>query len=209
VIADAAQAHGATYHAQGIGSLGDAVCYSFYPAKNLGAYGDGGAVVTNDADIAKRIAMLRDHGRSLKYEHEFEGFSCRLDGLQAAILASKLPHLERWTELRRTHARELDRHLAGLDGLRTPPPEEAATRAVHHLYVVQVPHRDAIQSRLAHEVSQPVSTTRSRYTYSGRTRGSSSIPVAFRWLRSKPERSSRFRCTPNFRTSRSVTSPRA
>lgn len=149
VIADAAQAHGATYHALGIGNLGDAVCYSFYPAKNLGAYGDGGAVVTNDADIATRITMLRDHGRTRKYEHEFEGFSCRLDGLQAAILTSKLPHLERWTELRRTHAREFDRRLAGIGALRTPPPDDAGTRAVYHLYVVQVRNREAIQSRVA------------------------------------------------------------
>src|SRR5262249_40425341 len=149
VVADAAQAHGAMCDAQGVGTLGDAVCYSFYPAKNLGAYGDGGAVVTNDADIATRITMLRDHGRTTKYEHEFEGFSCRLDGLQAAILMAKLPHLEQWTDLRRTRAREYSRRLASLSALRTPPPEDLGTRAVYHLYVIQVPNRGTVQSLLA------------------------------------------------------------
>jgi dTDP-4-amino-4,6-dideoxygalactose transaminase len=149
VIADAAQAHGAMCDARGVGTLGDAVCYSFYPAKNLGAYGDGGAVVTNDADIATRITMLRDHGRGTKYEHELEGFSCRLDGLQAAILMAKLPHLEQWTELRRMYAREYSRRLASLSTLRTPPPEDVGTRAVYHLYVVQVPNRGTVQSLLA------------------------------------------------------------
>jgi len=148
VVTDAAQAHGATYRDEPIGGLGDAVCFSFYPGKNLGAYGDAGAVVTNDPGVMKRVAMLRDHGRTGKYEHIAEGFSCRLDGLQAAILSAKLPHLERWNESRRAHARLYNLVLESLDGVQTPP-EAVDARHVWHLYVVQIEDRETVASRLA------------------------------------------------------------
>lgn len=148
VVADAAQAHGAAYRGEPVGVLGDAVCFSFYPGKNLGAYGDAGAVVTNDADVMKRVAMLRDHGRTGKYEHVAEGFSCRLDGLQAAILSAKLPHLELWNESRCAHARLYAHALEDVDGVRTPP-DAAGARHVWHLYVIQLEDREVVASRLA------------------------------------------------------------
>ena len=148
VVADAAQAHGATYRGEPVGGLGDAVCFSFYPGKNLGAYGDAGAVVTNDANVMKRVAMLRDHGRTGKYEHITEGFSCRLDGLQAVILSAKLPRLDRWNESRRAHARLYAHVLEDVDGVRTPP-EAAGARHVWHLYVIQLEDREMVAARLA------------------------------------------------------------
>ncbi len=104
IIEDACQAHGAEIHGKRIGSLGDLACFSFYPAKNLGAYGDGGAIVTNNKDLAIRCRKISDHGRLRKYEHEFEGVNSRLDGLQSAILSVKLRYLEKWTEKRRAIA---------------------------------------------------------------------------------------------------------
>jgi dTDP-4-amino-4,6-dideoxygalactose transaminase len=147
VIGDAAQAHGASYHDRPIGALGDAACFSFYPGKNLGAYGDAGAVVTNDAEIAQRVAMRRDHGRTKKYEHEIEGRNSRLDGLQAAVLSVKLRHLETWTRLRRDHAAHYDETLRGVTGLELPPVVERA-RSVYHLYVVRTAHRDLVHAYL-------------------------------------------------------------
>jgi dTDP-4-amino-4,6-dideoxygalactose transaminase len=148
IVGDAAQAHGALYHGRPVGTLGDVVCFSFYPGKNLGAYGDAGAVVTNDPEIARRAAMLRDHGRVAKYEHEIEGLNCRMDGLQAAILSVKLKHLEDWTERRRTHAATYNRLLAGIDTLVLPRlPDDM--RAVFHLYVVRTPRRNELQKVLS------------------------------------------------------------
>lgn len=150
VVADAAQAHGALYKGCKMGTLGDAVCFSFYPGKNLGAYGDGGAVVTDDPEITHRVAMLRDHGRTKKYEHEIEGFNCRLDGIQAAILNTKLPYLEGWTDKRRQHAQRYGKCLAGVPGVRTPP-EDRAVRSVYHLYVIQVEDRSKVRVHLEAE----------------------------------------------------------
>jgi dTDP-4-amino-4,6-dideoxygalactose transaminase len=147
VVADAAQAHGARYHGREIGTLGDVVCFSFYPGKNLGAYGDAGAIVTNDPDIRRTVAMLRDHGRAEKYEHEIEGFNCRLDGLQAAILNAKLPYMEEWTEKRRRHARHYSDCLAGIPGIAVPR-EDLDVRSVYHLYVIQVEKRDKVRAFL-------------------------------------------------------------
>jgi dTDP-4-amino-4,6-dideoxygalactose transaminase len=101
VVEDAAQAHGAEYRGRRAGTLGDVACFSFYPGKNLGAYGDAGALVTNDADLAQRARMLRNHGRVSKYEHLIVGYGYRLDALQAAILGAKLPHLDAWNARRR------------------------------------------------------------------------------------------------------------
>src|SRR5512136_1644140 len=113
VIEDACQAHGAEYRGQRVGTLGDAACFSFYPGKNLGAYGDGGAVVSNDEDLLCRVRMLANHGRREKYTHEIAGVNSRLDGLQAAILRVKLRHLEAWNAARRRHA---DEYLHALRG---------------------------------------------------------------------------------------------
>ena len=114
VIEDAAQAHGATWNGIAAGGLGDAACFSFYPGKNLGAYGDAGAVVTNDAAIAGQVRLLRNHGRRSKYLHEVKGYGERLDTLQAAVLAAKLPHLPAWTAARRRLAARYDVLLADL-----------------------------------------------------------------------------------------------
>ena len=147
LIADAAQAHGAVYNGQKIGTLGDAVTFSFYPGKNLGAYGDAGAVVSDDAAIAGKVSMMRDHGRTKKHEHEFEGFNCRLDGIQAAILSVKLRYLDAWTERRRRNAALYTQLLCDVPGLFVQR-ERAGTKAVYHLYVVRTESRDALQTHL-------------------------------------------------------------
>lgn len=144
VIEDAAQAHGAEYLGKRAGEWGDIACFSFYPGKNLGAYGDGGAVCTNDDALADRIAKLRDHGRASKYAHDEIGYGERLDGLQAAILAVKLKYLEQWNETRRRIAQRYTRALAGVAGVCTPF-EMPEARHVYHIYCVSVAgNRDAI-----------------------------------------------------------------
>ncbi len=137
VIEDAAQAHGAEYKGRKIGSIGDCACFSFYPGKNLGAYGDAGAIVTNDSDLARKARMFANHGRIDKYDHEIEGINSRLDALQAAILEVKLKHLPRWTEARRQNAYSYNQHLADFGF--TTPCEIDEVRAVYHLYVIRVP----------------------------------------------------------------------
>ncbi len=143
VIEDAAQAHLATWRGRGVGTAGDLACFSFYPGKNLGALGDGGAVVTNDAHLADRVGKLRDHGRESKYLHDEIGWCSRLDGLQAALLDVKLRHLPDWTARRRLLA---DRYRERL-GRHLVPWEEGA---VHHLMVMRCPaeQRDAWQAHL-------------------------------------------------------------
>ncbi len=136
VIEDAAQAHGATYKGRCIGSIGDMACFSFYPGKNLGAYGDGGAIVTNSDELALKAKMYANHGRVDKYDHEIEGVNSRLDGLQAAILGVKLKHLPAWTEARRRNAYCYNKYLADADI--TTPREIDGVNAVYHLYVVRV-----------------------------------------------------------------------
>jgi len=149
VIEDAAQAHGAEYNGRRVGSLGDLGCFSFYPGKNLGAYGEGGMVVTNNPDYAKTITMLRDWGQERKYQHVLPGYNARLEGLQGAILRVKLRHLEAWTEARRLHASRYDA-LLGADGVAIPaaPPSR---RHVYHVYAIRVPERDAFQRALGNE----------------------------------------------------------
>jgi dTDP-4-amino-4,6-dideoxygalactose transaminase len=146
VVEDAAQAHGAEYRGKRTGTLGDVACFSFFPGKNLGAYGDGGAVVTNDPDIARKVRRLRDHGRESKYEHLEIGFGERLDALQAAILRAKLAHLEDWTEARRKHAARYDALLGpmGIETVQVSP----HVRHVYHLYVIRSPRRDALLEHL-------------------------------------------------------------
>jgi dTDP-4-amino-4,6-dideoxygalactose transaminase len=146
VIEDAAQAHGAEYKGRRAGSLGDLGCFSFYPGKNLGAYGEGGMVVTNNPDYAKTVAMLRDWGQDRKYHHALPGFNYRLEGLQGAILRVKLRYLEAWTEARRRHAARYNALLDG-NGV-TPPAALADRRHVYHVYAIRVPQRDAFQQAL-------------------------------------------------------------
>jgi len=135
VVEDAAQAHGALYKGRKIGSLGDVACFSFYPGKNLGAYGDGGAIVTNNDDLAQKARMISNHGRIGKYDHEFEGVNSRLDGMQAAILEVKLRYLDQWNESRRRTAGLYSKNLGGTSLI--PPREKDGAGSVYHLYVVR------------------------------------------------------------------------
>lgn len=146
MVEDCAQAHGAEIKSQRVGTIGDIGCFSFYPGKNLGAYGDAGAIVTDREDFAIRCRMIANHGRIEKYDHEFEGMNSRLDGLQAAILSVKLKYLEEWTEKRRSIAWQYGELLKGLP--LELPMESDGCRHVYHLYVVRVRSRKAVQDRL-------------------------------------------------------------
>jgi dTDP-4-amino-4,6-dideoxygalactose transaminase len=142
VIEDAAQAHGSRYKGRPVGSLGDMACYSFYPGKNLGAYGEGGMVVTGNPEYAGFVRKMRDWGQSRRYYHDLRGFNYRLEGIQGAILRVKLRHLETWTEARRANAAIYGETLAGLGvGL---PREMPYARHVYHVYAIRAPHRDAV-----------------------------------------------------------------
>ncbi len=146
VLEDACQAHGATFKGRRVGSLGDAAAFSFYPAKNLGAYGDGGAVVTNDERVAASLRMLRNYGQSKKYVHVSRGYNRRLDTLQAGVLLTKLPYLDEWNAARRKHARAYQRLLADAD-VTTPMIAEYAN-PVWHLYVIRSADRNGLQKHL-------------------------------------------------------------
>lgn len=147
IIEDCAQAHGAAYLGRRIGTFADAACFSFYPGKNLGAYGDGGAIVTQDAALAERCHMIANHGRKEKYNHEFEGRNSRLDGLQAAILSVKLRHLDKWTDRRRAIA---DAYRTGLKDIAEITLPHCAPWALHvyHLFVIRTHRRDELQAHL-------------------------------------------------------------
>lgn len=146
VLEDAAQAHGAEYQGVRTGALGDVACFSFYPAKNLGAYGDGGAVTTNNAAIAERIERLRDHGRTTHYSHAEIGFNSRLDALQAAVLQVKLRRLDEWNASRRRAAEWYAAEFAQ-SGIKTPFVRKGSTH-VYHLYVITTKERDAMRIKL-------------------------------------------------------------
>jgi dTDP-4-amino-4,6-dideoxygalactose transaminase len=146
VIEDAAQAHGTRYKGRRAGSMGQAACFSFYPGKNLGSYGDAGAVVTNDDDLAERMRVLRDHGRHDKYAHEILGFGYRISTLQAAILGVKLPHLEEWNVARRRHAARYRELLAGSDLVL--PVQSDDVEPIYHQFVVRVKERDRVLAQL-------------------------------------------------------------
>jgi dTDP-4-amino-4,6-dideoxygalactose transaminase len=146
LVEDACQAHGATYHGRKAGTLGIAGCFSFYPGKNLGCLGEGGAVVTNDPDIAEQVRMLRDHGSIRKYEHRIPGYNFRMEGLQGGFLSVKLRHLEVWNERRRLAARKFNELLSGSPLVL--PAEMPYSGHVYHLYVVQAADRDALRNRL-------------------------------------------------------------
>jgi dTDP-4-amino-4,6-dideoxygalactose transaminase len=146
VIEDAAQAHGAKYKGRPVGSIGDIACFSFYPTKNLGAYGEGGAITANSAEYARTIRMLRDWGQDRKYHHVLRGYNYRMEGLQGAILRVKLRHLERWTEARRAVAAKYDQLLAESEVER--PSEMPWARHVYHVYTLRTDDRDALQAAL-------------------------------------------------------------
>lgn len=151
VIEDAAQAHGAKYKGRAVGSIGDLACFSFYPGKNLGAYGEGGMVVTNSAAHARSVRMLRDWGQETKYHHVLRGYNYRLEGMQGAILRVKLRYLETWTEARRRHAARYNELLAESDV--QLPVELPGSRHVYHIYAVRSSQRDILQQRLQeHEI---------------------------------------------------------
>jgi dTDP-3-amino-3,4,6-trideoxy-alpha-D-glucose transaminase len=181
VLEDACQAHGARYRGRRVGTLGHIGCFSFYPAKNLGAWGDGGAVVTSRPDLADRVRLLRSHGERPRYRHRIVGTTSRLDGLQAAILRVKLRHLDRWNAQRRRAAAELRRALQGL-ALELPPAPVSAGDHVYHLFVVQSDERDLLRAQLtargiASAVHYPVPVHRTdAYAHLGLQAGS--LPVA-------------------------------
>lgn len=140
VIEDACQAHGSEYKGCRAGSIGDISCFSFYPGKNLGAYGDGGMVVTNDEDLYQKVKVLRDYGQSKKYHHEIKGYNSRLDSIQAAVLLAKLPHLDKWNDDRRVLARLYNELLSDTDIV--VPVESEECRHIYHLYVIRTKRRD-------------------------------------------------------------------
>lgn len=142
VIEDAAQAHGAEYRGRRCGGIGDMGCFSFYPGKNLGAYGEGGLVSTSRDDFLRTLRMLRDWGQEKKYHHEMLGYNARLEGLQGAVLRVKLRYLEGWTEARRRLAAEYRGHLAGCDAV-VLPREYEDRRHVYHIFAVRTPEREA------------------------------------------------------------------
>lgn len=146
VIEDCAQAHGAVIGGRMAGTWGHASSFSFYPGKNLGAYGDAGAMATQDPAIAEKARMIAQHGQKGKHNHLMEGRNSRLDGLQAAILLAKLPHLEKWTEARIAHTKRYDSLLRDI-GVATPPVRPGARHAFH-LYVIRTARRDRLQKRL-------------------------------------------------------------
>jgi dTDP-4-amino-4,6-dideoxygalactose transaminase len=146
VIEDAAQAHGAEYKGQRAGSIGDLAVFSYYPGKNLGAYGEGGAVTTNNDDYAAQVRILRDWGQTRKYNHQFKGYNYRMEGMQGAILRVKLRRLEEWTEARRRNARRYNELLSG-SGAETPV-ELPGRRHVYHQYVLRLHERDAVHDAL-------------------------------------------------------------
>ena len=154
VVEDACQAHGAEYFSRKqnrwlkAGSVGRAAAFSFYPGKNLGACGEGGAITTNDQELARKAAMLRDHGQSKKYYHDVEGYNGRLDSLQAGILRIKLRHLSGWNEQRRAAARIYDQLLAPMSGSVVCPVETSSSKSVFHLYVVRTQFRNELQKHL-------------------------------------------------------------
>lgn len=147
VIEDACQAHGATNNGKRAGSLGHAAAFSFYPGKNLGAYGDGGAVVTNDEEAHRKLLLLRNYGQSRKYYHEMQGFNRRLDTIQAAVLRVKLKYLDQWNNARREHA-DVYEELLGTSAAVTPK-EAPFAKSVWHLYVIRTSNRDELRERLA------------------------------------------------------------
>ncbi len=183
VIEDAAQAHGAEYKRRKVGSIGDAGCFSFYPGKNLGAFGEAGAVVTDNQELRDKLRILRDHGQIRKYHHTMIGWNCRMDGIQAAVLRIKLRHLEEGNQLRRTHALQYNRSFENIEEI-VRPFAAAYAKHVYHIYAIRVQARDEIVRRLEEEgigcgVHYPV-PVHLQEAYAGLGYGLGSFPVAER-----------------------------
>ncbi len=186
VIEDAAQAHGAEYKGRRAGSLGRAGCFSFYPGKNLGAYGEAGAVVTNDEKLAEKMRIFRDHGQHTKYHHNVIGWNSRMDGIQGAILNVKLKHLPHWNEARRKNAALYNSLLADFEGVVLPCEAEYA-RHVYHIYPVRLGKRDEVLSRLAEKniscgIHYPV-PIHLQGAYAGSSRNKESFPLTEKYAR--------------------------
>lgn len=184
IVEDAAQAHGAEIDGQRIGTFGDLACFSFYPGKNLGAYGDAGAIVTNDENLSIKCRMIANHGRVQKYDHDFEGINSRLDGLQAAILSVKLKCLEDWTNKRRAVALLYDEKLANVRGIICPV-VDTGNRHVYHLYVIRVKNREIVQKYLKEQgvdtgIHYPIALPNLQaYRYLGHQHGDFPIASAY------------------------------
>ena len=148
VLEDCAQAHGATYNDRLVGTIGDMASFSFYPGKNLGAYGDAGGMVARDSAVAERARMLANHGQSRKHDHQFEGRNSRLDGIQAAVLSVKLPHLDDWNRRRGAAAKKLTDQITKRCSGVAPPQIGKGRSHVFHLYVIRHRHRDGLASAL-------------------------------------------------------------
>jgi dTDP-4-amino-4,6-dideoxygalactose transaminase len=186
VVEDAAQSQGARRHGRPTGGLGDIAATSFYPGKNLGAYGDAGAVVTDDDEIARRVRSMGNHGSSVRYQHPELGFNSRLDTLQAVVLSAKLRRLEAWNQARDEAARRYDEMLADVDGVRVPARMSGSTH-VWHLYVVRIERRDDVLERLNAEgigagIHYPV-PVHLHGAFSDLRQGPGSFPVAERAAR--------------------------
>lgn len=181
VVEDACQAHGAEYDGQRAGSIGDAGCFSFYPGKNLGAYGEAGAVVTNDVELAEKIRVLRDHGQARKYFHSMIGWNARMDGFQGAVLSVKLKHLPAWNDGRKRNARLYDELLADADDVITPV-EVGRAGHVYHVYAIRTKDRDALINYLVEKnvycgIHYPMPIhLQNAYSFLGKGKGS--FPVA-------------------------------
>lgn len=186
VIEDAAQAHGAEYKGRRAGSMGDAAGFSFYPGKNLGALGEAGAVVTNDAALADKMRTLRDHGQSRKYHHSMIGWNGRMDGIQAGCLSVKLRHLEKGNDLRRARAQQYERGFAGMEGVIAPFAADFS-KHVYHVYAIRVLERDRVMKALEEKgiatgVHYPIPVhLQEAYSHLGKREGS--FPVAERIAR--------------------------
>ncbi len=150
VIEDACQAHGAQYKGWAAGSMGDAGCFSFYPSKNLGAFGEAGAVITNNPKLAEKMQMLRSHGEQSRYYHSIVGWNRRMDGIQGAVLSVKLQHLSKWNEARRKHAQLYNELLSSMDDVITPLNADNG-KHVYHIYAIRVQNRDELKNKLTEQ----------------------------------------------------------
>ncbi|HEY5996765.1 MAG TPA: DegT/DnrJ/EryC1/StrS family aminotransferase [Candidatus Deferrimicrobiaceae bacterium] len=181
VVEDACQAHGAEYKGRIAGSIGDAGAFSFYPGKNLGAYGEAGGLATNNDEVAAKARMLRDHGQAKKYYHAMIGWNMRMDGIQGAILSVKLKYIKQWNDARRRNAKRYNELLAGIPGVVLPDEAEYG-KAVYHIYAICVKDRDAVIAKLAEKdvhcgIHYPVPLhLQDAYAFLGKGQGS--FPVA-------------------------------
>ncbi|MEN6373614.1 MAG: DegT/DnrJ/EryC1/StrS family aminotransferase [Smithella sp.] len=181
VVEDACQAHGAEYKGKKAGSIGAAGCFSFYPGKNLGAYGEGGGIITNDEALAAKIRMFRDHGQAKKYYHDIIGWNARLDGIQGAVLNVKLKYLNNWNDARRKHARDYSAGLSSIKDVIVPQEAEYA-KHIYHIYALRVKDRDKFMAYLGEKgiasgIHYPIPLHLQK-AYAFMQKGPGSFPVA-------------------------------